>query len=97
LIAWVSGDLSLAWTAYHKSYGQWGLLALVGLHVLAITFYRLRQRKDLIGPMLSGDKQLSSHIPASQDSLATRLFALTLLAACLAGVYLLINLAPPGV
>ncbi len=94
LIAFVSSEVSLAWTAYHKSYGQWGLFALVALHVGAIVFYRVRHRKDLLGPMLSGDKALSAAIPASQDSWATRLFALTLLMACLAGVYLLVNLAP---
>ncbi|MEJ6005037.1 cytochrome b/b6 domain-containing protein [Paucibacter sp. AS339] len=94
LIGFVSGEISLAWTSYHKSYGQWGLLALVALHIVAIVFYRLRHRKDLLGPMFSGDKRLSVVIPASQDSWGTRLFALTLLIACVAGVYLLINLAP---
>ncbi len=92
LIRFVSGEVSLAWTAYHKSYGQWGLFALVGLHVAAIAFYRLRHRNDLIGPMFSGDKQLPAAVPAARDSVATRLFALTLLGACIAAVYLLVNL-----
>lgn len=95
LIRFVSSELSLAWTAYHKSYGQWGLLVLVGLHVAAIAFYRLRHRNDLIGPMFSGDKQLPAAVPASTDSLATRLFALTLLGACIAAVYLLVGLEAP--
>lgn len=92
LIRFVSSELSLAWTSYHKSYGQWGLFALVGLHIVAIVFYRLRHRKDLIGPMFSGDKQLPGAVPATTDSLATRLFALTLLGACVAAVYLLVGL-----
>lgn len=92
LIRFVSSEVSLAWTAYHKSYGQWGLFALVGLHVAAIAFYRLRHRNDLIGPMFSGDKQLPAAVPAARDSVATRLFALTLLGACIAAVYLLVNL-----
>ncbi|MCV2368056.1 cytochrome b/b6 domain-containing protein [Roseateles oligotrophus] len=92
LIRFVSGEVSLAWTAYHKSYGQWGLFVLVGLHVAAIAFYRLRHRNDLIGPMFSGDKLLPHAVPAARDSLATRLFALTLLGACAAAVYLLIGL-----
>ncbi|MCV2353212.1 cytochrome b/b6 domain-containing protein [Paucibacter sp. B2R-40] len=92
LIRFVSGELSLAWTSYHKSYGQWGLFVLVGLHVAAIAFYRLRHRNDLIGPMFSGDKQLPTAVPAATDSLATRLFALTLLGACIAAVYLLVSL-----
>lgn len=94
LVAWVSSEVSLAWTHYHKSYGQWGLFLLLGLHLLAIAFYRLRRRQDLIGPMLSGDKQLPVAVPASADSWATRVFALTLLLACAAGVYLLVTPAP---
>lgn len=94
LVAWVSSEVSLAWTHYHKSYGQWGLFLLLGLHLLAIAFYRWR-RQDLIGPMLSGDKQLPVAVPASADSWATRVFALTLLLACAAGVYLLVTPAPP--
>lgn len=94
LVAWVSSEVSLAWTHYHKSYGQWGLFLLLGLHLLAIAFYRWR-RQDLIGPMLSGDKQLSAAVPASADSWGTRVFALTLLLACAAGVYLLVTPALP--
>jgi cytochrome b len=91
-IRFVSGEISLAWTAYHKSYGQWGLFFLVGLHVVAILYYRLGKQKDLIGPMLSGDKHLKSHAPSARDSAASRLFALTLLGACAAAVYLLVSL-----
>jgi len=97
LVRFVSNEVSLAWTAYHKSYGQWGLYLLAGLHVLAVLFYRLHKRRDLIGAMLSGDKRLPAHVPAARDTLATRLFALTLLGACAAAVYLLVNLGatPP--
>ena len=92
LVRFVSGEISLAWTAYHKSYGQWGLYLLVVLHVLAILYYRLGRRRDLIGPMISGDKHPPAHVPPTRDTLATRLFALTLLGACAAAVYLLVNL-----
>lgn len=92
LIRFVSSEISLAWTSYHKTYGQWGLFVLVGLHIAAIAFYRLRHRNDLIGPMISGDKQLAGAVAAASDSWATRLFALTLLGACIAAVYLLVSL-----
>lgn len=95
LVRFVSGELSLAWTAYHKSWGQWGLILLVSLHLGAVLFYRFAKRRDLIGPMFSGDKSLPAHVPASNDSVATRLFALTLLAACAAAVYLLVSLGAP--
>ncbi len=34
-----------------------GLLALIGLHLAAIVFYRVVKRSDLIGPMISGWKR----------------------------------------
>ncbi|MDN3919606.1 cytochrome b/b6 domain-containing protein [Roseateles violae] len=95
LIRFVSGEVSLAWTSYHKSWGQWGLYALVSLHVLAILYYRLGRGRNLLGAMFSGDKHLSVQVPAARDSLATRLFALTLLGACAAAVYLLVSLETP--
>ncbi|CAN5140057.1 cytochrome b/b6 domain-containing protein [soil metagenome] len=82
LVRFVSGELSLAWTGYHKGLGQWGLYALAGLHVTAVVFYRWRKKSDLITPMLLGDKQLAGDVPAARDSWATRLLALALLAAC---------------
>lgn len=90
LIRFVSMETSLAWTGYHKTWGQWGIFALVGLHVAAILYYRFGHDHDLIGPMLSGDKRLPSSVQAARDTLATRIFALTLLAACVAAVYLMV-------
>lgn len=92
LVRFVSNEFSLSWTAYHTSYGQWGIFALVGLHVAAIAYYRLGKSADLIGPMFSGYKTLPSKIPATRDTLFSRLFALTLLGACAAAVYLLVAL-----
>ena len=86
LIGWVSGATSKVLTGYHKHWGQWTILLLVGLHVGAITFYVLRRGKTLIRPMLSGDKLLQSTVPASQDSSAKRLLALALLMVCAAFV-----------
>ncbi len=86
LIGWVSGATSKVLTGYHKHWGQWTILLLVGLHVGAITFYVLRRGKTLIRPMLSGDKLLQSTVPASQDGLARRLLALALLMVCAAFV-----------
>ncbi|MET0518764.1 MAG: cytochrome b/b6 domain-containing protein [Burkholderiaceae bacterium] len=92
LARFVSTATSLAWTAYHKRYGQWGLYLLVGLHLTAIAYYRLRSnRRDLIAPMFSGDKRLPPAVPATRDTLATRLTALALLLASAAGVVLLIG------
>ena len=77
---YVSSALGLSATAWHKGYGQWLLLALVGLHVVAIVVYRLRG-KHLIKPMLTGDKPLPPGVPPSADSLATRGLAAALVVA----------------
>lgn len=92
LVRFVSSDLSLAWTAYHKSWGQWGLYVLVGLHLAAILFYAVGKKRNLVAPMLSGDKRLPVTVPAARDSLRTRLLALVLLGLCAAAVYRLVSL-----
>jgi cytochrome b len=87
---YVATATGIAATAWHKNYGEAIIITLVVLHVGAIVFYRLRRQKDLVGPMLSGDKPLpagGAAIPASRDDTRTRLLALVLAAAA-AGVAL---------
>jgi cytochrome b len=88
----VSGATAAAATAWHKEYGQWLLIALVVLHVAAILFYRLAKGRDLVGPMLAGDKPLPAGTPASADGLGTRLLAVALAAACAALVTWVVRL-----
>ena len=95
LYRFVSGGTSLAATAWHKGWGQWGLLALIATHLAAIAFYRWRGQ-HLVGPMLSGDKLLPSGTPASTDSAATRTLALLLLGLCAATVYWVVGLGATG-
>jgi cytochrome b len=89
LISFVSGSVSSAATAWHKTGGQWLIFALVGLHVAAILFYRLRKRVDLVGPMLHGDKLIDARVPDvdvpdTGDTAGRRLLALLIGAACAA-------------
>ena len=60
---------------------QWLVYTLVALHVLAILYYWLRKRENLVGPMFSGDKQLTRDVPPSVDDLRMRLRALVVLVA----------------
>ena len=90
LVRLVSSETSLAWTAHHKSWGQWGLYLLLGLHLAAIAFYGLVKRRALLAAMLSGDKRLPAEVPASRDDARTRALALTVLAACAGAVYALL-------
>ena len=80
---YVASATGLLATGWHKQWGQWILLGLVALHVVAIVVYKLRG-KNLITPMITGDKPLPADVPASTDSLATRGLAAVVLAACVA-------------
>ena len=57
------------------------LIALLVLHVAAVLFYRWVRRKDLLTPMITGDKSLPAHTPASADGRRQRLGAVVLAAA----------------
>ncbi len=74
----VSSDSAKLATSWHKEYGQWILLTLVALHVLAIVFYHVVKKQKLVQPMLVGDKLLPPGTPASRDGTAQRLLALVL-------------------
>ena len=77
----VSSSTGLAATAFHKNWGQWLVIGLVVLHVLAIAWYALGKRQNLVGPMIVGDKPVAHEAESSRDGAGTRLFALVLLAA----------------
>lgn len=70
-------------TTYHKEIGQYLVLGLVVLHLLAIAFYVLVKRQRLVRPMVMGDKQLEAPAPASRDDTASRIAAAVVFAACL--------------
>lgn len=92
LVKFISKDLSDQITHLHEI-TQNILLVLVGLHLAAILFYLLIKRKNLIKPMLCGDKELSPAHPVteSRDTWLTRLIALFLLAVCAVLVYAVVN------
>jgi cytochrome b len=88
----VTTSRGLAATWYHKEIGQWLLLGLVLLHVLAIAWYRFRKGERLVRPMIVGDKDLPAPATSSRDDLKTRLAAAILLAAAAGGVAWLVSL-----
>ena len=89
----VSGATASAATGYHKEVGEWLLIALVALHVAAVLFYLLVRRRNLVAPMLHGDKpHPGPEVPASRDTAATRLLALALFVLCAAAVRWLVSL-----
>ncbi len=77
-----SSDTVVQATSWHKSWGQWLLLALIALHVAAILFYLLKKRINLVRPMINGDKPLPPQTSASADGVPQRLLAAVLVALC---------------
>ena len=82
LIKFVTGATSERLTHLHKAYGQWLIITLALLHVAAIVYYRVRKNKNLVGPMVSGDKPLPADVPASTDDARSRLLAAVVVAVC---------------
>jgi cytochrome b len=88
LVKFISKELSDSITGWHHR-GEWLLVLLVGTHLAAIAYYALFRRKNLVRPMLSGDKipgideGASASTAPARDDAGMRLFALVLL--CLSG------------
>ncbi len=56
LYAWVSKDASDSLTVLHEV-NQGVIIALVSLHILAVLFYLVYKKENLITPMITGSKQ----------------------------------------
>ena len=84
--------VSLA-TQYHADFGKIFLIVLIVVHVATVIYYKRAKNKDLITPMLNGNKELPSDTPTSRDTVTSRLFALGVLIACAYVVYRLVHLA----
>lgn len=83
LARFVSSQASGRLTHWHAHFGQWLIIGLACLHVLAVLFHVFVKRKTLVLPMITGDKQISGAVRDSSDTATTRLLALVLAAACL--------------
>jgi cytochrome b len=68
-------------SGYHKDIGQYVVLGLIALHLLAIGFYAVVRKHRLVAPMVHGDKQLPSPAAPARDDALTRVLAAVVLAA----------------
>ncbi|ODP34506.1 cytochrome b/b6 domain-containing protein [Pandoraea sp. ISTKB] len=93
LVKFIDKDTSDMLTGWHLR-NQWVLIALVALHVLAIVYYRVARKKDLIKPMILGDKKLTGPALPARDDWRVRVGALVLIVLASALVYRIVNLAP---
>ena len=87
----VSSNVAALATGWHKGPGKLLLIALIVLHVGAIVFYRVRHRKNLVRPMITGDKPLPAGTPSSADGPPQRLLALLIAALCAGAVAWLVQ------
>jgi cytochrome b len=92
LTRFVSGEVVSLATGWHKGFGKTIVIALVSLHVLAVLFYVLVKRHQLVRPMISGDKQIAARVAPSRDDTASRGLALALFAVCAGIAYWIASL-----
>ena len=86
-----SAVVSLA-THWHKQWGKLILILLVLIHVLALLWYWWRKQQSLVLAMVHGDKNLAEIVPASQDTMRTRIFAFAVYGLAVALVFSLVSL-----
>jgi cytochrome b len=94
LAKFVSKELSDRFTWFHADISAWVLYFLIGLHIAAIAYYYAARKKNLVKPMITGDKEVDIDAPPANDSWAMRLLAAVIVALCAGGVYYLINARP---
>jgi cytochrome b len=82
LNALVSANAGQAATWYHKMVGQWLLAGLVAAHIGAVAFYFVVRKRNLVGPMIVGDKLMPTPVQAARDDARTRALAAAIFAAC---------------
>jgi hypothetical protein len=71
------------------------LLWVISLHVLAILFYAVYKRQNLVGPMFTGGKP-QALVPEHEAIRSSQLLkALIVALVCAGGIYLLLENAPP--
>ena len=92
LVRFVSGETVSMATDYHKDIGKVIVFALVGLHVVAIAYYKWMKKQSLVRPMVMGDKQVPVAAPSARDTAGTRLLALVVLGLCATAVGWLVSL-----
>ncbi len=79
-------------SGYHKGLGQSLLLVLVIVHLLAVTFYFVRKKNNLVVPMLTGDKQFAVAVAPSRDDGRSRVKAVFIMAICAAIVTVVVKM-----
>jgi len=80
LVKYVASTWVELLTSFHRL-NEWVLMALVGVHVGAILYYKYAKKINLISAMITGDKEWADTAPLVQDDSKVRLKAMALLMA----------------
>jgi cytochrome b len=80
LVKYVASTWVELLTSFHRL-NEWVLMALVGVHVGAILYYKYAKKINLISAMITGDKDWGDTAPLVQDDSKVRLKAMALLMA----------------
>lgn len=88
----VSGHVVSLATYWHKQWGKLILILLVVTHLLALAWHRWRKHHSLVPAMWHGNKILPVSVPASRDTLVSRLFAAALYALAVLAVLAIVSL-----
>lgn len=78
-------------TYYHTHVGKLILIALILLHIGAITFYFFKKQENLVHPMIHGNKETTAPLQGSRDDAGSRALAAAIFVGCGSLVYWLIN------
>jgi cytochrome b len=88
---WVPGSVVSWATGWHKNWGQWIVMALVALHLLALLVHFWKKTPPLLPAMWHGDKVLAEAAPASNDQGQHRLLALAVFIVAAGVVFYLVT------
>ena len=90
---WIAPELSNRITTLHRASSDW-LLALIGLHVVAVAFYVRVRRQPLVRAMITGRKP-AADVPAAEAIAGSRvLLAVVIVAALVVALALVVRAAP---
>ena len=92
LAKYVSNSTVALLTSIHR-FNQYLIFALVGLHIAAISYYYFVKRENLVRPMVTGDKLITStlNLQETVDTSRQRMMALAIFLLIILGLYLLIT------
>lgn len=97
LVSLVSGDTVALATWWHTEWGQYLVLGMVAVHLLAIAYYAWVRRQAIVLPMITGDQTVARDLdaPPARDDLGLRLLGGIVLALVSLGTWGLVSWATP--